>query len=149
MTGLPRSIIKKYGVTKKAWAVYRGSRSSGSSKRKMTASSRSRSVSSMGKKKGHRRSSGGFGLGGIPAPKKLLFAAIAAGAVYFGASKLVPQYADLAAMGAGALTAGGGILGMGIGALVGKAAGAPIANAVNGVVSGVGSGAGGSSGATF
>ena len=25
MVGLPRSIIKKYGVTKKAWAVFRGS----------------------------------------------------------------------------------------------------------------------------
>lgn len=25
-TGLPKSIIKKYGISKKAWAVYRGSR---------------------------------------------------------------------------------------------------------------------------
>ena len=43
MTGLPKSIIKKYGISKKAWAVYRGGHS------------RSRSVSTMKRKKGYRR----------------------------------------------------------------------------------------------
>jgi len=33
MTGLPRSIIKKYGVTKKAWAIYRGTTQSSHSRR--------------------------------------------------------------------------------------------------------------------
>ncbi len=28
MTGLPKHIIKKYGVTKKAWQVFRGKKSS-------------------------------------------------------------------------------------------------------------------------
>lgn len=55
MTGLPRSIIKKYGVTKKAWAVYRGSHDS---HRNVRVKTRTRSVTSMGKKK---KSSGGRG----------------------------------------------------------------------------------------
>ena len=47
MSGLPKSIIKKYGVTKKAWAVYRG--------KKIT---HSRGVSMAKKHRSFRRSSG-------------------------------------------------------------------------------------------
>lgn len=49
MVGLPRSIIKKYGVTKKAWSVFR-SRSS--------SSTRAAKVTQVARRKG-RRSSGG------------------------------------------------------------------------------------------
>lgn len=57
MAGLPRSIIKKYGVSKKAWAVYRGNKSGS------TRSATTRRSGSMAKKKGGRRSSSGFGGG--------------------------------------------------------------------------------------
>ena len=33
MAKLPKSIIKKYGISKKAWAVFRGQRSSSKSKK--------------------------------------------------------------------------------------------------------------------
>lgn len=33
MAGLPKSIIKKHGITKKAWAVYRGSKKRKASKK--------------------------------------------------------------------------------------------------------------------
>lgn len=42
--GLPKSIIKKYGITKKAWDVFRGRRSSKSRKRKANKPSRTRYV---------------------------------------------------------------------------------------------------------
>lgn len=55
MVGLPRAIIKKYGVTKKAWSVFRGSSSSRSKTRKKTTGGY------MAKKHGFRRSKGGLG----------------------------------------------------------------------------------------
>lgn len=62
MVGLPRSIIKKYGVSKKAWAVFRGSNSSRTSSKRRKA----RRGGSMARRKSYRRgSSGGFGLGGM------------------------------------------------------------------------------------
>lgn len=49
MTGLPRSIIKKYGVTKKAWQVFRGARSNSNTMAKRKKSSHK------GSKKGRSR----------------------------------------------------------------------------------------------
>lgn len=66
MVGLPRAIIKKYGVTKKAWAVFRG-RGSASPKRARRAvkrRARARGVVRMARRRGRSRSSGGLGLGG-------------------------------------------------------------------------------------
>jgi len=61
MTGLPRSIIKKYGVSKKAWAVFRS-----------TKHSNKRRVVSMAKRRKHRgvksffkRHKSGLGLTGV------------------------------------------------------------------------------------
>jgi hypothetical protein len=42
--GLPRAIIKKYGVTKKAWAVYRGRHHSRVSKTKKNGGGKTRMV---------------------------------------------------------------------------------------------------------
>lgn len=50
MAKLPKSIIKKYGISKKAWSVFRGHKSK--SKRRNT----------MGKRKSYRRSGGSSGL---------------------------------------------------------------------------------------
>lgn len=55
MAGLPRSIIKKYGVSKKAWAVFRGG--------KTTSRAKSGGRGRMARRKYTRRSSGG-GFGG-------------------------------------------------------------------------------------
>lgn len=38
--GLPKAIIKKYGITKKAWSVYRGRKKSPSQSRKLTKTSK-------------------------------------------------------------------------------------------------------------
>jgi hypothetical protein len=62
MTGLPRNIIKKYGVTKKAWAVFRGGRRS---------SHKTRSVMRVAKRRGHRRSARGT-LGGLGSMKNIV-----------------------------------------------------------------------------
>lgn len=40
MVGLPRAIIKKYGVSKKAWAVFRGSRGSRSTSKRVRSMAR-------------------------------------------------------------------------------------------------------------
>lgn len=53
MTGLPKSIIKKYGITKKAWQMYRGSKKK--TKRKTTKTKTSRRKSKTAKKKTKRR----------------------------------------------------------------------------------------------
>ena len=58
MAGLPRSIIKKYGVSKKAWAVYRGNKS-GSTR----SATKSRGASMAKRRSSRRSSSGGFGGG--------------------------------------------------------------------------------------
>jgi len=57
MVGLPRSIIKKYGVSKKAWAVFRGM---GSVK---TSSRKTRRSGNMGRRKKSYSRNGGGGLG--------------------------------------------------------------------------------------
>jgi len=48
MVGLPRSIIKKYGVTKKAWQVFRGN--------KTTVKTKTRSVQKMARRRRTARS---------------------------------------------------------------------------------------------
>jgi len=50
MAGLPRSIIKKYGVSKKAWAVFRGSRST--TRKTKRGGSMARRKRSFGRKRG-------------------------------------------------------------------------------------------------
>lgn len=74
MTGLPSSIIKKYGVTKKAWSVFRGMRSSSR-------------TSPMARKKG-RKSKGGrkSKSRGDGFSHKRLFGTIA-GAMIYGAGR--------------------------------------------------------------
>ena len=51
MVGLPRAIIKKYGVTKKAWAVYRGGGGSYSSNPRRRSRGRSKKGGFMAKRK--------------------------------------------------------------------------------------------------
>lgn len=59
MTGLPSNIIKKYGVSKKAWAVFRGGKRRKSSKKQYTGGT-------MAKKRISRKSNGLKGImGGI------------------------------------------------------------------------------------
>lgn len=58
MVGLPRSIIKKYGVSKKAWAVFRGEKSS----------SRKRGARMARRGKGRRRGGSGGGIMGLLKP---------------------------------------------------------------------------------
>lgn len=52
MTGLPRSIIKKYGVSKKAWAVFRGQKATSRGTPKMARRKKSRSGRFRGRKGG-------------------------------------------------------------------------------------------------
>ena len=60
MVGLPKSLIKKYGITKKAWSIFRGSkpktRSKTMAKRKST-----RKVYVKSKRKGYSKPRGLFG----------------------------------------------------------------------------------------
>lgn len=64
MARLPKSIIKKYGISKKAYAVFRSQRST-TTKRKNKIH---RGVKTMARRKhyrkSHKSSSGGFGFGG-------------------------------------------------------------------------------------
>jgi hypothetical protein len=66
MSGLPRSIIKKYGVSKKAWAVYR---SSGATTKRATSSRRSGNMSRRFRTRSRCRSGG---IGGIFNSKGML-----------------------------------------------------------------------------
>lgn len=65
MSGLPRAIIKKYGVSKKAWAVYRGTRSSTKRTRRTRKTRRRSYMARRGRRFGRRSRGGGkkvFGL---------------------------------------------------------------------------------------
>lgn len=55
MAKLPKSLIKKYGISKKAWAVFRGSKRTTSSKKKNSGSKR---YYTMARHKKHYRKSG-------------------------------------------------------------------------------------------
>lgn len=57
--GLPKSIIKKYGITKKAWSVFRGRKKSSSKSRKVTRTNPKRRVKTTARRK-RRRGRGGF-----------------------------------------------------------------------------------------
>ena len=85
MAGLPRSIIKKYGVSKKAWAVFRGSKPRSKSKRV-------RGVRMA--RKGKKRSFGG----GLTS----LFMPVAIGAVAGAFSDKIPGVSALPPVAAGA-----------------------------------------------
>lgn len=50
MTGLPSSIIKKYGVSKKAWAVFRGQKRSRSRNKGMTGYQEAKQLNYLSKK---------------------------------------------------------------------------------------------------
>jgi hypothetical protein len=52
MTGLPKNIIKKYGVSKKAWAVFRGTKRKSRSKTKKVYSMAKRRRKSVSRKSG-------------------------------------------------------------------------------------------------
>ena len=56
MKGLPRHIIKKYGVSKKAWAVYRGSKASPSRIRKSVKVKTTTRRYKVAKRKSYRKS---------------------------------------------------------------------------------------------
>lgn len=125
MVGLPKAIIKKYGVSKKAWAVFRGSKRSGGAKRARRAGG------TMAKRKfGHRHSRSG----GIMAMLKPLAYGTVAGIL----APRVPILKDLPFSGAIAGAAGGYFAKRTVGgAAIGAAGGqfvAPIAgNALNSV----------------
>ena len=55
MAKLPKSIIKKYGISKKAWAVFRGT------KKIKTSSTRGKSMARHKKSYGKSAKSGGMG----------------------------------------------------------------------------------------
>lgn len=62
MVGLPKSIIKKYGITKKAWAVFRGkSLKRSAPKSKVTAMAKTRKRAARAKKRYTRRARGLMG----------------------------------------------------------------------------------------
>jgi len=61
LTGLPKSIIKKYGISKKAWAVYRGKKTRRSSRAK---TSRTRRVTRTARRKKTRAKRNKWGVAG-------------------------------------------------------------------------------------
>lgn len=77
MVGLPKSIIKKYGITKKAWEIFRGHKSlkRSSPKSKVTAMAKTRKRVGRAKKRYTRRARGL--MGGLG--KGLSFKSLAAG----------------------------------------------------------------------
>ncbi len=97
MPGLPKSIIAKYGVSKKAWAVFRGNKRTTKTKRGGKMSRRTR---------GRSRRSGGFRMGKLLSMKNL---ALIGGASILG-PKLLPQI-DPKLLAAGAGFVGAGIVG--------------------------------------
>lgn len=107
MTGLPRSIIKKYGVSKKAWAVYRGSTTQSRSKK----STRGRTHMAR-KRYSRRRGGGGFGLGS----KGMLGGGVVGGALLglgamYAVNTFAPQFSGNSLVKAGAGFLAGGPVG--------------------------------------
>jgi hypothetical protein len=106
MTGLPRSIIKKYGVSKKAWAVFRG-RKVRSKTRSTTKQTKVKSRMARRRKtvKHHARRGGMGILGSFIEP----LAAMGYGAIRQPVADKIPQiaalgnYSDEVILGGGAL----------------------------------------------
>ena len=139
MAGLPRALIKKYGVSKKAWAVFRGRRG-----KARAARSQSRGGSTAKKKSGFKRKKGFPGASYI---KPVVFSTLAG----TGAGLATPfikrsvrelsgqEHLDLAlGAGTGALAgyAGkknwkGALVGLLLGATSAKIAAPPIGRAIN------------------
>lgn len=71
MAGLPKSIIKRYGVTKKAWQVFRGARTSASPSRRAAKAPMAK------RKKFSRKSSSGSSM----TPMNAIMAGAVSGAV--------------------------------------------------------------------
>lgn len=64
MPGLPKSYIKKYGVSKKAWRMYRASKNKRKSRPKTTKRSVKRTARRRSYRKTRRRSSNKWGVAG-------------------------------------------------------------------------------------
>jgi len=89
---LPRSIIKKYGISKKAWAVFRGSRTT---KKKTRSKTKTRfySMARRRKYKTHRKGAkSGFNMGGI---MKILGGAAIAAVYEVFISPMIPLSATI------------------------------------------------------
>jgi len=86
--GLPKSIIKKYGISKKAWAVYRGKKSKGSNPRPKKA----RKVKKVAKRKYSRKRSRRRGGMTIPlAPLAGLAAGLGSGSSWSGGASVISR----------------------------------------------------------
>lgn len=86
--GLPKSIIKKYGISKKAWAVYRGKKSKGSNPRPKKA----RKVKKMARRRYSRKRSRRSGGMTIPlAPIIGLGAGLAGGSTWSGGNSVISR----------------------------------------------------------
>jgi len=72
MVGLPRNIIKKYGVSKKAWAVFRGRKQRVKYSKVLR---RGKTMARRYRRFGRRRrgGGGGFGLGRITSMRNILY----------------------------------------------------------------------------
>lgn len=81
MVGLPRAIIKKYGVSKKAWAVFRGSRSPSSRIHTRRARRRMKRVSDFVARRRFGRRARRGGSGGIMSYLKPMLIGTAAGVI--------------------------------------------------------------------
>ena len=86
--GLPKSIIKKYGISKKAWAVYRGKKSKGSNPRPKKA----RKVKKVARRRYSRKRSRRRGGMTIPlAPIIGLGAGLAGGSTWSGGNSVISR----------------------------------------------------------
>jgi hypothetical protein len=90
MSKLPKAIIKKYGITRKAWAVFKGKKTSVAktpmAKRRSKSRSKARSFSFSRKKS--RRSSRGSGGGSVNMTGLLIGAAVYGAGREFASDKL-------------------------------------------------------------
>ena len=103
--GLPKSIIKKYGVSKKAWQVYKEQKKGGrktKSKSKKSKSKKSGGRKKVAKKKTYRRRSFGFGKISL---KGAIFGGLLIAAAKWLVRRFAPQFAgyesNVALIGAG------------------------------------------------
>ena len=129
MAGLPKSIIKKYGITKKAWEVYRGqhkaARPASSGGKKMVKKKRASSIKKKRAKRGGGiRLLGNMGLKGMLMGGSMLFASRSLlggiGGEYNNPLTMIAAGVGSKAVGvSGASLAGAGIMELGA-TLIGK-----------------------------
>lgn len=89
MAGLPKSIIKKYGVSKKAWAVYRGNK-------RGTTMAKKRRSRGFGRKSSRRRggSRGGMMSGWVPLSTNEMMVSFGTGLTIGKVNQLVAPFTD-------------------------------------------------------